>query len=179
MRNVILMMGFVFAVFGAGCARQEPTAIQIGDIRISPREFEAAYQASGYDALKVPGRKAFLESYISTKLILKEAQKAGLDKDPKLLADIQRYWEKALLKLMLERKSKDLGMDVAVTDQEVSQYYREHKAAYFPEKQLMQVYDQIKWMLLREKQRVVVADWVESLKTETDIKINYDLLGIK
>ena len=179
MKKLLWIPVFIFVVAISGCGDQGPTAIQIGDIQISPQEFEQAYQASGYDVMKAAGKKAFLESYISTKLILKEAQNEGLDKDPKLLEDIQRYWEKALLKLMLSKKSKHLGMDVAVSDQEINDYYRRHKASDFPTRELSQVYDQTKWILLKEKQRVVVANWVASLKKETEIKINYDLLGIK
>jgi hypothetical protein len=112
-------------------------------------------------------------------LILKQAQHMGLDKSQLFLNDIQYYWEQGLLKLALAQKSKELMMNIQVTDNEVSNYYQAHKDTDFAEAELAKVYDQIKWFLLQEKQTAALANWVDELERCTAVKVDNSLIGIR
>ena len=80
---------------------------------------------------------------------------------------------------MIDSKTKELAATIDVSDQEIKDYYQRYQATHFKTKELTQAYQQIKWLLVREKQRKVVGDWVKSLKGKSDIHIDYQLLGIR
>ena len=91
--TVIILTALLFA--GSGCAREEKPAIRIGDIRISAREFDSAFRGSIYGGVTDAStkRKDFLDTFISRKLLLKQAEELGLDRDPRFLQSIQLFWE--------------------------------------------------------------------------------------
>ncbi len=125
------------------------------------------------------GQSAFLDSYIDKKLILKEAEAMGLDKDSAFLSEIQLFWEKALLKSILSLKSEELAALTEVSDREVLTYYKKNRDNIFIGKQLSQVRDQIKWFIIQEKQSGAMNEWGKLLKEKADIKINYSRLGLQ
>ena len=58
-------------------------------------------------SLKMKG--VLLGEIITKKLLLQEAQKENFDKDPAFMKEIEKYWEQALLKLLVKKKMKDIG----------------------------------------------------------------------
>ncbi|MFC1658856.1 hypothetical protein ACFL1D_05690 [Candidatus Omnitrophota bacterium] len=177
--TVIIVIAFLFA--GSGCAREEKPAIIIGDIRISAKDFDSAFRASIYAGVADAATKRgdFLETFISRKLLLKEAEELGLDRDVRFLQSIQLFWEQSLLKLTLANKIKQLAVGVQVDEREIEEYYQRHKEVDYADKPLSEVYEQIKMSLFRQKQNQAVEDWVVSLRNNTKIDIDYGLLGIK
>jgi len=179
-------MWYRFVIFSiillllTGCAKtidHSPVAIQIDGIHITVDEFEKAYRNSYYGKDNLPeSRRSFLENLITTKLILREAERMRLDKDPSFLKDIEFFWQQSLLKLMLDVKAKELSLDLKIDDAEIRGYYDRHKDTDFKDKVLADVYGQIQWILLRTKQQDTVKDWLDSLKKKTDIHIDYGLL---
>lgn len=171
---------FLVALFlaGHGCAQNEPAAITIGNIHISAQEFEAAYKTSPYIYQGADGKKAFLDSYVTKKLILAEAERMNLDKDPAFLNDIQMFWEQGLLKLVLLEKSKEFASQARATDEEIEAFYNEQRAT-FNNKPLAQVRDQILSVLEKEKQVAMMTEWVNALKARIKIAIDYTDLGIE
>ena len=176
--HYLIFIGFLVCVLGCGQIKEERIVIQIGDIAITSGEFEDAYAVSPYVSRGMEGRQEFLENYILKKLMLKAAEKRGLDKQEKFLLEIQRFWERALLKDLLVQQTKELAGSVYVQDHEISEYYKKHKVETYTGKGLSQVYSEIKWLMLREKQSKAVADWVASLREKESVKINYKVLGI-
>ncbi len=165
----------IFCLFLGGWfwSKQEKPVIQIDKIKINSEEFEEAFRASG-----LKDKRRFLEQFISRKLILKEAIREGMDKDPAFLEEIQHFWEQALLKRMLSQKMTQLSTSVRIDDERIRQYYQKYKDTYFKDKSLSEVYDNIKRLLLQEEQRRALQDWVNSLKERSVIKIDYKSLGI-
>lgn len=174
-----LMVGCMLCTLGCGQAKKEQVAIQIADIEITKSEFEAAFAVSPYVKRGEEGRKVFLDNYILKKLMLKEAEKRGLDKREDFLQEIQSFWERSLLKSVLTQQTQVLAGSVHVGDNEISEYYTKHKIETYSGKDLSQAYSEIKWLLLKEKQSKAVADWVDSLRTKEAVKINYKILGIQ
>jgi len=160
------------------CAKKDPPAVKIGKIEVTQEEFERAFQDSRYPA-QMEGRKAFLKNFVRKKIILHEAERQGLDKDPAFLRDIQIYWEQGLLKEMLSRQSAQMTEQIAVSDQEIQSYYDQNKKGLFLRQKLSDVRGQIKWLLFQQKQKEAMTAWVDSLEDEVEVEINPDLVGLQ
>jgi hypothetical protein len=72
------------------------------------------------DAVKA--KEDALDKLITKKILLQEAQRESFDKDQKFMKEIERYWEQALLKLLINKKiddfSKKLPADLSVEDRQ-------------------------------------------------------------
>jgi len=180
-KKIILVLFILFLIYG--CQRRQassPVAINIDGIKITVDEFEEAFRNSSYARSNIPSaRREFLENLITRRLLLREAEKEGLDKNADFLKDVELFWQQSLLKLMLDRKTRELSVNLKVEDKEITDYYLSHKDTDYMDKELEEVWGQIKWLLLREKQRRAIEDWVNSLKRNTRLKINYKLLKLE
>lgn len=109
MKNLALI--FAVLVLSAGCSRCSQTqeiAVKVNNYEISRAEFEQEFKESSFAALDTPqSRKDFLENLVNRILILQDAQKQGLDKDPKFLKMVEKFWAQSLLRLAIEKKSKE------------------------------------------------------------------------
>jgi len=181
MGKIIFLILAIVIFNGCQMREKEKPAIKIGEIEVTSEEFDNAFKSS---SLAEPGaasaaRREFLETFISRKLILKEAERMGLDKDPQFLQSVQFFWEQSLLKLVLSKKMKEISVNIKVEDKQISDYYENNKEQIYVDKELSEVYDQIKWLLFREKQNKAIQDWASSLRNKTKIQIEYELLGIE
>lgn len=172
---------FVAVTLITGCAKKQKDerAITIGTITITKEEFNNAFSRYNFDPEPAKEtRMAFLDNFINRKLILKEAQNLGLDKEPQFLADVQDFWEQALIKLTFDRKIKELFLSLQISDTEINNFYNANKDK-FGTKDLAGSYSDIKMLLLKEKQKQAVGDWLDSLRKNTQVKVNYKLLGME
>lgn len=182
-KKTIILFTVFYAIFIAGCAKcsdRSPAAIRIGSISATAADFEEAYRNSFYAVDgSAASRREFLDSFITRKLILKEAERMGLDKDPEFLKSVEFFWQQSLVKLTLDRKIRQLCMDVKVNDREVKDFYEAHKDSEFKGKDINAVYDEVKWLVLNKKHNKVLDAWIESLKSSSKADIDYKALGIK
>lgn len=175
----LLIVLYAASLCVLGCARSDHAAIKIGPVEVSAQEFEEGFQNSRYAYMDEDGRAKFLEQYIDTKLILLEAERLGLDKDPAFLKDIQWFWEQALLKRVVSEKNKEFVDQAMVSNREIEAYYEQHKDDDFKGKSFEEIQDQIRWIVLKIKQSQAFSAWTKDLKQRTDIQINKAQLGIK
>ena len=84
-----------------------------------PAQMRAQYERSG-------GRMAFLDNYVSKRLLLQEAMKSGFDKRP----DVQAAVEAAKESVVFDRYVKDVVAAPIVTEAEMRKYYDEHKSDF-------------------------------------------------
>jgi hypothetical protein len=173
------LITLVIGLLLTGCAQEnkDKVALRIGEIKITAEEFEQAFKRSRPSQRGAEARADFLDNYISKKLILKEAEELGLDKEPEFLQDIQIFWEQSLMKRILSRKSKEISPTIRVTEQEIQEYYRKYKNSSYANMDIQQVYDQIHWILLKQKQSQAIKDWIESLEQDVKIQKDEQLLG--
>lgn len=162
---------------GCGQKDEKPAAIKIDNIRITSGEYSEAFRNSPYASSDTPeARKEFLDNFITRMLILREAERTGMDKDPEFLKNVQFFWQQSLIKMVLDSKIKELASHVRVAESEVKNYYDANKDTEFKGQEMSAVYDRIKWMILNQKQKALMDDWVNSLKAESKITVNNDLL---
>ncbi|MCK9573869.1 MAG: SurA N-terminal domain-containing protein [Candidatus Omnitrophica bacterium] len=178
MNRVKFLLLSIIILLSINCAQKEEAVVSIGDIKITKAEFErdfAKFNLSKPDTKAA--RKEFLDNLINRKLILKEAETRGLDKEESFLEDVQDFWEQSLLKIAVDKKARELFLTIKIDDAEIMDFYNKNKDK-FSGKTLEDAYPEIRLVLFKERQRKSVEDWMESLKTKATIKVNYKTLGI-
>lgn len=99
-------------LFLTGCSRshaQKDILARVNNYEITRSEFEAEFKASPYAKTDTPeSRKDFLNTLIDRKLILQYAQQKDYDKEKDFLKLIERFWEQSLLKVALDRKTREI-----------------------------------------------------------------------
>lgn len=175
-KMVFIMSSFMFLVIG--CGKPRKPAVVIDNLRIYPDEFEAEFRESayGYQDTEV-SRRRFLEVFVERKAMLAEAIRLGLDKDPQFLENIQDFWEQSLLKLLLDRKTKELSTELRISEEEIKDYYQSHLSQY-KDKDLSSVRDEIKIIIFKKKQKDALRKWIKSLKRRLRIEIDYKQLKL-
>ncbi|MDD4183178.1 MAG: hypothetical protein PHT53_05095 [Candidatus Omnitrophica bacterium] len=168
----------IIILLSVNCVPKEEAVISIGQIKITKAEFEkdfAKFNTSKPDTKEA--RKEFLDNLINRKLILREAETRGLDKEANFLEDVQDFWEQSLLKRAVDKKSKELFLTIKIGDDEIRDFYNANKDK-FSGKTLEDVYPEIRLVLFKEHQKKAVEDWMNLLKKQANVKINYKELGI-
>lgn len=174
------MIFIILVCLSLSCSKadQAKPAITIGTIRVSAKEFERAYQVSYFSQAKEDGRKAFLDVFIARKLMLKEAERMNLNRDPEFLSDIQLFWEQSLLKRLLLKKAGEAALPAGITDAEAESFYNQEKDNEFSGKSFAQVKDQVKMLVARQRQQKMIDDWVSQMRRQVNISIDYQSLKI-
>ncbi|MDB4349536.1 SurA N-terminal domain-containing protein [Omnitrophica bacterium] len=179
-KYILLMIPFIF--LSLSCAKKPPSekiAVRISDYSITAGEFNELF--SDVSAEDTPeARDAFLDNLITRKLLLKEAQKMGLDREKDFLKSIESFWEQSLLKIVIDKKISDVSQTISISNQEVEEYYR-NWARENPDniKTLDEMRDIMRWQLSNKKRGTALGSWVEELKDEASIEIDKKAIGIK
>lgn len=153
-RPLLLMKNLIFILLLTltlnGCAREKPAKeviATINDYSLYTDDFifEAQlYPPSHRERLT---KEQILDDLIQKKLLLLEAQRQGLDKNPAFMKMVERFWEQSLLRSLLEKKSKEILSSIQVPEEE-----RDQRAG-----QMMQ-------------------QWVDDLRKGAKIQINKEML---
>lgn len=167
------------SIFLAACGspKESQILVKINNYEITLDEFEAEFKESVYsrdDSLV--SKVEFLDYLINRKLILQDAQRKGLDKDPQFLKMIEKFWEQSLLKLALDVKSKDISDTTFVNDNTIEKAYQKMLKDAKTDGTYEEMYDQIKWELTKFKESQRMDEWMNNLRNKADIRIKYDLL---
>lgn len=117
------------------------------------------------------GRREYLGNLLEKEILLQEAQRQGLDREKDFMKSIENYWEQALLKLLLERKSREISSLIHVYDNEIEDYYRKSgERSPLPE-----VRQDIRKAIRQKKETEAMNAWIEELKDRSYIRINEDV----
>lgn len=169
------------ALFVFGCCPDKPEGkkvlAKVNNYEIAEEEFEEEFRASTHGSVDIlESREEFLNTLINRKLILQDAQKRGLDKDGSFLKMIEKFWEQSLLKLALDKKTKEVAGSVLVSDREIQETYNRLFKEGKTDKSYDQMYQQLKWEITKSKETQAMNDWVGQLRNKAEIKVNSDLL---
>jgi hypothetical protein len=179
MYKIRLILSMVVILLSVSCAPKEKTAISIDGIKITKAEFEKDFEKFNFSKPDTTtARKEFVDNIVNRKLILKEAETTNLDKDPAFLEDVQDFWEQSLLKIAVDKKAKQLFMNIKIEDKEIDDFYNANKDK-FENKPISDVYGEIRLILFKKKQQDAVTEWIDSLKNKANVKVDYKLLGLE
>jgi len=108
-----LVIGTIMLAFVLGCQpreSQQPVVARVGTYVITKDEFDEAYKNSAYGhEHNIFYRSEFLKNMITQKLILLDAERRGLDRDPQFLKMVENFWQQSLLTYALQDKNKEGG----------------------------------------------------------------------
>ena len=152
---------------------KKPYVIRINNFTMSKSEFEDYLKRMGIGEDDTPEKRMELvDMLVEKKLILQEAEKKGLHKQEEFLKTLEMFYEQLLLKAILEKKVKEIATKIKVTDEEVRERYAELKQAGLIDKELDDVYEQIKWQIFKEKQSKALDEWVKGLRKRARIEVD-------
>lgn len=130
MRGILILC----LLFVIGCGRSDdsagPALAKVNDYTITARDFKdelsgnTMMRMASSDVSQAQMKEDILQNMINRQILLEEAQKMGLDRDPKFLKEIEGYWRQTLIKLMLAKKSDEIRLVVKAGEEEVLQEYK-------------------------------------------------------
>ena len=122
---VVLLLVVLLAGFGAGCAKEpsdpgSAVLAKIGKYELTVDDFENEVKLTEPNkVLSADPRKAreeLLDELIMKKILLQEAERQNLDKGRAFMKEIERYWEQALIKMMILQKIGELSREAVSKD---------------------------------------------------------------
>ena len=119
----------VAAVTAAPAAKTDPVIISAGTVAIHQSDFETAVKSlpAEYQPYALgPGKKQFADDYLRMKLLASEGMKAGLDKDPDVVKQLDLLREN----LVAQEELKHIDSSINVTDADLKKAYDENKKDY-------------------------------------------------
>ena len=144
--SLLLSPVFVMAVEPQG--GDDKVIARINNYTLTIADFESETQGKLPSGLSAPdlekAKEGLLDDIITKKLLIQEAQKQNFDKDKAFIKEIERYWEQALLKLLYNKRSRELLREISKNESD-------------PE---------IRDSLVRE----ALNTWMEDLRKRADIK---------
>jgi len=129
----------VLLITGCGKTKEYPPEAEcvatINNYKLTVADFKEDFKtavAETYLALDpAKAKRDILEELIIRKVLIQEAQKENFDKQPNFMKEIERYWEQALLKFFLKKKSQELeGMIRADTSEIAAEYDKMKRRVY-------------------------------------------------
>ena len=180
MKNILVfILSVLFIISGCSCPGGTDDARLVAKVN----KYEMRAEDLRYELENLPyddqglldteeGKEVFLDRLIEKEILLQEAQGLGLDKEKDFMRSIESYWEQALLRILLEKKSKEISSMVHVYDNEVREYYKE-SGETLP---FSKVKSEIKRDIQRNKETKAMNVWIEELRKKAYIKVNKDVL---
>ena len=133
-----------------GCAKEKPkkeVLATIGNYTLYAEDFVSEAQLYPQQYRETLTKEQILDDLIQKKLLLLEAGRQGLDKDPAFMKMIERFWEQSLLRSLLKKKSNEILSSIQAPEEEKNQ-----------------------------KASEIMQGWVDDLKKGAEIHINKDAL---
>jgi len=167
--------------FLAGCSAEnnspdKKVVAQVNKYKMTIEDLKYEFKNAPYDEtafLKTEnGRKAYLDSLVEKQVLLQEAQRLGIDRERDFMKSIENYWEQALLRILLERKAKEISGLTHVYDNEVEKYYKDSGE----NQPFSRVKNEIRDMIKQKKETDAMDAWINDLKKRAYIKVDEKIL---
>ena len=110
-------------------ASSDPIVIAAGDLTVRQSEFESAIETLPQEYRQFamgPGKKQFAEDYLRMKVLAAQGLKAGLDKDPEVVRQLNLMRENLIANAQLKR----IEENVKVADADLQKAYDANKSQY-------------------------------------------------
>ena len=172
----ILVCSLVFA--GCSCITEgddKRVVAKINNYNMTVDDLKYELRNLPYDEIELleEGRsREYLDRLVEKEILLQEAQRLGLDREKDFMKSIETYWEQTLLRLLLERKSKEVSGLVHVYDNEIEEYHRDSEERI----PFSRAKKDIERTLRQKKETEAMNTWIDELREGASIKINEGLL---
>lgn len=114
---VIFVSGCCANPDGAGKCKKDEVVAKINNYSLTESDFLNEVRLIAPQKYNIANtekaKEGALNELITKKVLLQEAQKANFDKDGKFMKEIERYWEQALLKLLMKQKVDEFSRNIS------------------------------------------------------------------
>ena len=174
----VLVLGFIFSGCSSGKeAGDKRVVAQVNDYKMKVEDLKYNLNNIPHDEKELLGTKEGMLNYVdrllTKQILLQEAQRLGLDRERDFMKSIENYWEQALLRLLLQRKSKEIARLIHVYDKEVEEYYSQSGET----QPLSKVKEDMIKSIRQKKETEAMSTWIDELRQRSYIKVNQDVLG--
>jgi len=184
MSRYLITLVLIFLIGLSACSNRvkddKKIVVKINDYYMSEEDFKQDLRAltiyKPQSIQTIEDKKEILNDLIKKEVLLQEAQRLNLDKDKEFIRTIENYWKQTLLKLLIERKSREIQGKVHVYNNEIREYYNKLKKEEPDIEPLNEIKDKIKFVLRREKETAMMNQWLNELRDKADIEINEKVL---
>ena len=125
MRNIIpLMLIAAFVLSVCGCAEKGPkkeVIAAIGNYSLYKEDLLSELSLYPPEYLNKVTKEQLLGDIIQKKVLLLEAQRQGLDRNPEFMKMVERFWEQSLLRSLLNKKSEEFLSSIPQSDKDRNQ----------------------------------------------------------
>ena len=122
MRNIIpLMLMVTLILFMGGCAEKGPkkeVIATIGNYSLYREDLLSELALYPPEYLDKFTKEQLLNDIIEKKVLLLEAQRQGLDRNPEFMKMVERFWEQSLLRSLLNKKSEEILSSIPQSDKD-------------------------------------------------------------
>jgi peptidyl-prolyl cis-trans isomerase C len=130
----------VLFLLWAGCQKEMGgnEMARVNDVSISVQDFNRMADRQSLEAkmrlLTEPAQRDFFENYVITReVLLQEAKKKGIDKDPEMVLKIEDLRRAMIIDTLLDEVLRGKN---EVSDQEIQEYYRENRNRFTEPKEV-------------------------------------------
>lgn len=176
----------------SGCGQQsadatsEKPALVINGLHLTPSELRQELETSSLTPHSVADPEVdenaepeWISRIIEREVLVQEAQRLGLDRQPEFLRTIERFWKEALIKSLLNHKGKEIENEVHIYDREIEDYYGRLVASQGAESvgPLEDLREELRRTVRQKKQTETMDAWISKLKEEAKISIDHEAVS--
>lgn len=190
----IFLIGFSIMLAGgtallSGCGqnpsevRPSKPVVTVNQLELTEQELREELKTA---ALPVPMQAGsageepeWLSRVIERELLVQEAQRLGLDRQPDFMRMIERFWKGGLIKLLLNRKGQEIGDKIRVYEPEIEAYYQElvEEAQGQPVEPLPALRSEIERTLREKKQADEMDRWISELREKAKVMVDREAVS--
>ncbi|MDP2922088.1 MAG: SurA N-terminal domain-containing protein [Candidatus Omnitrophota bacterium] len=167
----------LFSGCSSGKGQNEKVVAQVNKYKMTIGDLVYEFKNAPYDETALlkteKGRREYLDGIIEKEVLLQEAQRLGIDRERDFMKSIENYWEQALLRILLERKSKEISGLIHVYDNEIEKYYKDSGE----NQPFSRVKNEIRDTIKQKKETEAMDAWMSDLKKRSYIKIDNKAAG--
>jgi len=120
---LFVLLTFCLIYTGPGCGngkREEKGRVvaRINDYRMSDEDFVDEVEHSSYLGQQSKDIEALLDLAVKRQILIQEAQRRGLHRQPEFVKTIERYWKQTLIKELLKDQSAEISRTVSEEKQD-------------------------------------------------------------
>ncbi len=173
-------MALLCSCTGQGTNKAKPVA-KVNDYVIASDDFRQVLAKAAYFndivGISIEDKKRILDEEIRKELLIQEAIKLGLDKEPEFRQTIERYWEQTLITSLVKRQSASIQSGIIVTEDEIQNRYKQMAQPGTELPPLADLKEKLAKEIKDEKQAKLLEEWTENLWKKAKIDVNEENLG--
>lgn len=176
-----LFVFFILASCSGGVSDDKQIIATINEFELTKGEFlrllAADMETDENFKLTESAKKKYLNEIVQKEILIQEAKRLKLDRKPKFIRTIERYWESTLIRDLMAAKGEEIAKEVVVSQEEIEKRYAQLKKGNKEYPALDQIESDIEAALKEEKKTRMFKAWVEKMRQSADVRIDWEKLA--